>query len=352
MAEINTRTLKLKLRVVSEDKDAVWRRLRQIAGQTWRAANWIASGQYLNDGLMRRLYARRKIDARDKEQVQGIEDQFQQVFGTKRQATTERDIKREFPDLPPCVTNTLNQVVVSSYKAEKPELLAGNRSLRSYRRGLPVPTAKRAIELADNGKTHRVSWKLGRNERIEFEVIYGRDRPNFRHTVQRILDGINDYGAPSVKVDGKDLYLLLPVKEPKEDKQLNMELTVGVDVGIVFPVYAAVSDGQRRARVGSKETFFDQRTQMSARRRRLQRELRAAYGGKGRKRKLKALDRLKEKERNFARTQNHDYARKVVDLALETGAGNINLEMLKGLVEDKRDSFILRYWSVRDLQTR
>jgi len=146
MAKYHTRTIKLKLIVVSEDKKAAWKRIRQITNDAWKAANWIASGQYLNDQLVRRLYARRKVKPQeDQAAVEQVEAEFKQVFGTKRQATTERDIKEAFPDLPPCVTNPLNQVVVASYKAEKPDMLAGNRSLRTYRKGMPVTTTKVSV---------------------------------------------------------------------------------------------------------------------------------------------------------------------------------------------------------------
>jgi len=141
MSEFHTRTIKLKLIVTNEDKKAAWKRIRQIMDDSWKAANWIASGQYLNDQLMRRVYARRKIDPKDNlEAVQKVEEEFQKFFGTKRQATTERDIKDVWPNLPPCVTNPMNQVVVASYNSEKQDMLRGARSLRTYREGMPVTT--------------------------------------------------------------------------------------------------------------------------------------------------------------------------------------------------------------------
>lgn len=54
MAEYHTRTLKLKLNVVSEDRKGAWKRLHQISEDAWKAANWIVGGQYMNDILVRR----------------------------------------------------------------------------------------------------------------------------------------------------------------------------------------------------------------------------------------------------------------------------------------------------------
>ena len=354
MSKSHTRTVKLKLRVVGEDKEATWRRIRQIMNDAWRAANWIASGQYLNDQWIRRLYARRKIDTSDMNAVGAVESEFfskSGFFGTKRQATTERDIKEAFPLLPPCVTNPMNQVVVASYNKEKQNMLMGRRSLRTYRQGMPVTTTKVSIIFSVNDPGgHCVTWKLGRKERILFEIFYGRDRANNRLTVQRILDGENDYSASQIQLKDRDLFLLLPVKEPERKPDLDADLAVGVDLGVVVPAYIALSKGEARRAIGSAEDFLRTRMQMQARRRRLHRSLKATRGGKGRTVKLKALDRIEGKERNFARTYNHFVSKTVVDFAVQYHAGVIKMEMLEGYAAEEPSSFILRNWSYADLQ--
>jgi hypothetical protein len=97
----------------------------------------------MNDQMMRRVYARFKIDTKDKEaRSQAEENFFFNFFGSQRQATTEKDIKAAFPELPPCVTNPLNRVVYQSYNKEKGDMHLGNRSLRTYRKGMPIQTKK------------------------------------------------------------------------------------------------------------------------------------------------------------------------------------------------------------------
>jgi putative transposase len=352
MSEFHTRTIKLKLRVISEDKKAAWKRIRQITSDAWKAANWIASGQYLNDQLVRRLYARRKIDAqKDTDAVARVEGEFQSVFGTKRQATTERDIKEAFPDLPPCVTNPMNQVVVASYTKEKQDMLRGKRSLRTYHEGMPVTTTKASIEFsANDSQGHDVLWKLGREDRVLFDIFYGRDKANNRLTVQRILDEEDDYCAPQIQLKDRDLFLLLPVKEPERKPDLDPNLSVGVDLGLVVPAYVALSKGEARRAIGSAEDFLRTRMQMQSRRRRLQRSLKATRGGRGRSAKMKALDRIEEKEKAFARTYNHFVSKTVVDFAIQHRAGVIKMEMLEGYGTVEPASFVLRNWSYFDLQ--
>ncbi|MBW2132002.1 MAG: transposase [Deltaproteobacteria bacterium] len=353
MGKVHTRTIKLKLIVSTEDKNVAWKRIRQISNDAWRAANWIASGQLFNDQLVRRIYARRKINPReDSEAVEQIEKEFEAFFGTKRQATTEWDIKEAFPDLPPYVTNPLNHVVVASYKKEKPDMLSGNRSLRTYKRGMPIQTAKAAINFSKNETgQHFVKWTLGRKEFIDFEIYYGQDRANNRLTIDRIINGQIDYSAPMIQLKDKNLFLLLPVKEPEIAADLDPDIALGVDLGVATPAYMALSKGPARRAVGDKEDFLKVRLQMQSRKRRLQRSIKSAHGGKGRQKKLKALNQIGEKERQFARTYNHYISREIVNFAIRHNAGTIKLEMLEGFGQEEQQAFVLRNWSYFELQT-
>jgi len=352
MAKYHTRTIKLKLNVTNEDRKSAWKRIHQITNAAWRAANWIASGQYLNDQLVRRIYARKKIDPKDEKAVQNVEEQFKEFFGTKRQATTERDIKQAYPDLPPCITNPLNQVVVASYAKEKRDMLSGQRSLRTYRKGMPVTTTKVSIEFSEKEeRKHVVTWKLGRNEHIDFEIYYGRDRANNRLTVQRIVEGKDDYSAPQIQLKERDLFLLLPVKEPEKNLDLDPQLAVGVDLGLTVPAYVALSEGPARRAIGSKDDLLRARMQMQSRTRRLQRSVKSSLGGKGREKKLKALTRIKDKENNFVKSYNHYVSKEIVGFAIKNRAGVIKMEMLEGFGAEEKQAFVLRNWSYFTLQT-
>ena len=353
MTKLHTRTIKLKINVVGEDRKESWKRVRQISNDGWKAANWIASGQYLNDQLIRRIYARRKIDAKEnKDAVEKVEKEFKEFFGTKRQATTEKDVKEAYPDLPSCVTNPLNQVVVASYNKEKGDMLSGNRSLRSYRKGMPVTVTKKSIEFSkDDNDKHFIKWKLGRNEAVNFNIYYGKDKANNRLSIADIITGELDYSAPQIQLKDRDLFLLLPVKDPEQELKLNPELSLGVDLGIAVPAYIALSKGPQKRAVGFKDDFLRMRLQMQNRRRHLQRSLKFAGGGKGRQKKLKALERIKDKERNFARMYNHFLSREIVDFTIKNKAGVIKLEMLEGFGKEEQQAFVLRNWSYFELQT-
>ena len=97
---------------------------------------------------------------------------------------------------------------------------------------------------------------------------------------------------------------------------------------------------------------------MNNRRRALQKDLRhSTKGGHGRTQKLQALERLKAKERNWVRLQNHIFSKSVIEFAQKHNAGVIQLERLTNIGKDKNNEvttsgkFLTRYWSYHELQT-
>ena len=83
----------------------------------------------------------------------------------------------------------------------------------------------------------------------------------------------------------------------------------------------------------------------------LQSSLVDASGGRGRTKKMKAFDRIKNYEHNFVTTHNHLYSKKIIDVALENNCGTINIELLDGIARDEKSKWILRNWSYFQLIT-
>ena len=90
---------------------------------------------------------------------------------------------------------------------------------------------------------------------------------------------------------------------------------------------------------------------MQNRRRSLQKSCKYAIGGKGRKHKLKALDRFKSYESNYVKTLDHNYSKSIVDFAIKNNAGVIKMELLEGMGEDRKSNLVLKNWTYYQLQT-
>lgn len=341
---------KKKSEVTEKDvlKRLAWNILRDIDNKTYKAANKIIQSQYFNDYWVEILKNRSKHkDAAVYEEI------FKTTFGAKRQATSERDLKDRF-DLPSCITNTLNNKIVAEYKNDKKELYKGERSIRSYKKGYPIPVTKTSIKLKKEDDKFFIVWSLQQGEKIKFYVYLGKDNANYKHTLNMLIDKHIDYKLPMFKIDGKDIFLLLPVEDIIEEKKLDKNICVGVDLGIKIPAVCAVSTSNRMGKnnfIGDIQDFLRVRTQLQSRKKRLQKSLTLTSGGKGRKNKLKALNNIKDKERNFVKSYNHMISRRVIEFALKYNAGTIKLELLKGYSKNKSDNFILRNWSYFELQT-
>ena len=276
------------------------------------------------------------------------------------QNSTYKVISNEFLEaIPSEILTNLNQNISSTYKNYSLDVERGIRTIPNYKRGIPVPfSIKQRGELMlkrrDDGSIY-VRFPLG----LEWDLSFGRDRSNNREIVERVLSGQYDVGNSSIQESkSRKRFLLLVVKIPKENRSLNPDRIVGVDLGINIPLYAALNDNEYGGMgIGSREQFLKVRMRMSAQKRELQRNLRqSTNGGHGRKQKLQALERLEGKERNWVHLQNHIFSKSIIEYALKNNAGAIQMERLTGFGRDKNDEvdsnfkFILRYWSFFELQ--
>lgn len=80
--------------------------------------------------------------------------------------------------------------------------------------------------------------------------------------------------------------------------ELNKKIVVGVDLGINYPAYVATNCTEERMYIGDRDHFLNTRMQFQRRFKSLQR-LKGTAGGKGRKKKLEPLERLRDAERNW-----------------------------------------------------
>ena len=150
-------------------------------------------------------------------------------------------------------------------------------------------------------------------------------------------------------------YLLLVLNIPKEQHTLNKKVVVGVDLGINVPAYVATNCTEERLAIGDREHFLNARRAFHRRYHSFQ-KLKGTAGGRGRKKKLEPLERLREKERNWVHTQNHLISRDVIKFALHTKAATIQMEDLSGYGKDENGNveddkkFLLGNWSYYELQ--
>lgn len=230
-------------------------------------------------------------------------------------------------------------------------LARGERNLTSYRRTYPLITRGRDLKFRYEDNDIVIKWV----NKIEFTVITGSNNMKentieLKHTLHKIINNEYKIKESSLMFDkNNNLILNLTFDIPdKEAHEIVPGRTLGVDLGIATPAYVCLSDTTYiRSGFGSANDFFRVRQQMKDRRKKLYASLTVVKGGKGRNKKVKAADHLRDKERNFAKTYNHQLSHRIVKFAKDNKCEFINLEYL---TKDGFENRILSSWSYYELQ--
>lgn len=140
---------------------------------------------------------------------------------------------------------------------------------------------------------------------ITFKMIFGNPYKSaaLRSEIRQIFEENYKVCGSSIQIDGKKIILNLSMDIPKQELELDENVVVGVDLGLAIPAVCGLNTNDYiRQSIGSKDDFLRIRTQLQSQRRRLQKSLSSTSGGHGRKKKLKGLEKLKDRERNFVKT--------------------------------------------------
>ena len=373
----------------AEEYRTQWQYLRQINDNLYMAANRVSSHCFLNDeyehrlclnipeylDIEKRLKDSKKsklskaelgqLNKRKKELEVSAKERFQEEFGKSSLYTV---ISNEFGEIiPGQILTCLRQYVQSKYNKAKEEQEKGKRVISTYKKGMPIPFPKRdSIRLQKQGDDFVLKWY----NKIFFKLHFGRDRSNNRVIVERLIQSaLNDkqkgedyvMNNSSIQLLEKDkmtkIFLLLSMDIPTQKRTLDPQLVLGVDLGLNFPLYYATNQNANiRGHIGDKDGYLIERMFFQRRFKELQR-LQCTQGGRGRKKKLEALEKLRNKERNWVRTKNHIFSREVIKVALHLGAGTIHLEKLYKFGKDENgelkdaNKFVFRNWSYFEMQS-
>jgi len=277
---------------------------------------------------------------------------FSQAISSAERTNTADAVQKAFPTL------TRDSVDFAASKATtdfnndlKLGLLSGERALRTYKRNNPLQVRGRNLKFHKEDGSYYIKFVKG----ITFKCLLGMKRQNnteLAKTLDKVLDDTYKVCDSSVEYRDKKLILNLTLQIDTTARQEQRKIEgriVGVDLGLKVPAFCALNDSDYiRQRIGDIEDFLKVRTQLQARYKRLQRALKSAKGGKGREKKLKALERFREHEKNFAKTYNHYLSKNIVHFAVLYGAEQINLELLQ--MAETQNKSVLRNWSYYQLQ--
>lgn len=336
-------TRKIQIRVNSDDnqiKKDYYKYLRDLEYNTYKCANQIIQLQFFKDIIKNGLdEGKGNITRPD------LKDKVEKYFGT-----SIRNIGYKFSDndykknLPSYVRGSLNSLVFKNYQSDYGEVLSGKRSIRTYKKGMPIPFMKNVINNLKTSTTNNFEFEF---MKIPMMTYLGRDRSDNESIINNIISGKFKMCDSSLQFKDNKLFLLLVFESDKIKNKLDYNKVVGVDMGLNIPLYLGISGEKLRISIGNKESFSDKKIAFQKRRRSLQSNLKLTKGGKGRKKKLKALEKLKSAERNWTKNMNHKYSKEIVDFLIKNNIGVLNIENLKGYDSSE---LVLRNWTYFELQ--
>lgn len=360
-------TRKIEVFICESDKDlrrSYYDKLYDIRNIAQKAANAATSHLFMLDNKIPYL------DEASRETIQFV--------GTKGTPASRQNtaycvmsnlFKESMPGIMDMLSN-LSQYVTKNYNEDRKKGIY-KRSLRSYRDTLPIPYQRKSfrdLRFAEyeNGEGKKSEGCFFSLAGIPFQMRFGRDRSGNRLIVERVINGEYKMCTSSIQINGNKCFLLLCVDIPKKEVKLDEDKTLFAFLGVLNPIICTCDvratkeydSGYKWFEIGTKEEFHYRRRQIQEAVRRCQINNRYSIGGKGRKKKCKAIDRYHDKEKNYIDTKLHTYSRMLVDLAVKHRCGKIVLmrethrEGEAKQQNQEGDALVLRNWSYYGLKEK
>ena len=267
------------------------------------------------------------------------------------------------PSLQTGNTTAVSESAYSRFSTDYQDVLAGRKSLASFKQDQPINIKKESIKfISTGGKLYMKlsvfstegAKKLGlAGGQVTFEVW--RKSKSGHAIINRCISGEYSYGS-GMLIYNKDKRMwecnLTYTFAPKKN-DLNPDTICGIDIGFIHPIYAAVSDSRERFWLpGSEIDKF--RRGVEARKRDFSRSRKFAGEGSvghGYAKRMEPVNDIKRKIANFRETKNHQYSKKFVEFAVKNRCGVIQIRDLSGITDKTKEAF-LKNWSYDDLKDK
>lgn len=353
-----------KIQLYSDDK-AFWDFLFEMNKIVFRMCNLAMQQLYINDCfedmLMpddfaaleaslrnsktlpeERKAASDKIKSYRKEVADKI---YKTALETSKQNTVYRSIANEFPEVQSYVRSAVTNMVFANYKSDYMKVKRGEATQRTYKKDCPIPIMKTALrELTEEGF-------ILFSSKVKF--VFGKDKSFNQDIIRKIVSNELKLSDSSFLYKDKKAYILLCFNAEEQDHNLNKDITAFVDISYKCPILISTNISTNQIEIGDINKLINLRIQLSKRYQNIQPGLKFNTGGKGRNKKLSGLDQLSEKERNIAKTFNHQITKDTINQIFKLNAGKIVIRLDKSKLENVNDkfekNFIHRYWGYADI---
>ena len=290
----------------------------------------------------------------------GMYPDMKEVLGYKMfNGYCSQRLKDEFYRIPSNIRDTTIMDTTKKWKNDLKEVMLGDRSIASFRKDVPIDLHNRSIKIIKNDNDYvarlgllSTEYKKELNKKKGYYDVVISAKDNTQKVIlDRILNGEYKASASKMIYHKKKWFINLAYKFEQFESILDENTIMGIDMGIVNPIYMAFNNSLHRYKVKGGEIEKARRT---IEKEKNEMHHQAMYCGEGRrghgtKTRIKAVHKKRNKVSNFRDTFNHKYSKYVVDMAMKHKCGTIQMENLKGI---NTDSTFLKNWTYFDLQQK
>ncbi|NRF39103.1 hypothetical protein [Pedobacter foliorum] len=312
----------------------------------FRAANMIMTHHFVQEHVKDFFYLTQEIKlklADEKKEENGI-------LKSSRTNTTYRLLSNHFKgQIPTNILSNLNNTLISYFNKEKMAYWKGEKSLRNYKKTLPLPFGPRVISsLSSTPDNKNFSFRLFQ---IPFRTYLGKDHSDKKVLLDRIKNGTLRLRTSSIQLDKGKVFLLAAIQIEKDQYALDTSIIAEASLSIEHPV--TVKIGNREYAIGNKEEFLHRRLAIQAAILRVKKSVVFNRGGHGKKKKHKSLEDYRQREKKYVEYKLHVYSRILINLCIKYQAATlilINQQQKEEIA--KEDPFLLQNWSYYSLKDK
>lgn len=331
---------------VPEERKDMLDKLYRFQNRCFRAANLIVSHLYVQEMIKDFFYLSEGIQyklADEKKEQEGI-------LQRSRLNSTNRLVCDIFKgEVPTDILGSLNNTLHSTFSKNKLEYAQGIRSLRNFKRDIPIPFIPRNLSgFVYNAEKKAFTFRLFS---IPFKTYLGKDFSDKKKLLTDFSEGKMKLCTSQIQLKRNKIYWLVVFEMEREEHILKPEIIAEASLSLEHPI--VVKTPKAKLTIGTKEEFLYRRLAIQAARKRLEEGVSFSRGGKGIQRKRKALVQLGDKESRYVSHHLHLYSRKLVDFCIQQHAGTLVLVQQEDKIGiAKEEEFVLRNWSYYELQTK
>ena len=278
---------------------------------------------------------------------------FKDFYNMQEGESIYKQVRSRYPDIAPCNVSATIQFADKYWKRYLKDIKTLDMSIPSFNKNAPVIVRAADYKILCNDNDYIIDAPLLSSDkpRYRYQFIIKQGDKSKAAILHRLLSGEYKKGDMKIIRSKNKWFCLIPYKFTVEEKELDKNKILGVDMGITNAVYWAISGSPQRGHIPGGE-IVEYRKRVHARRISIQNQSKYSGGGRsghGTNRKLKPIKVLSEKENNFRNTINHRYSKVIVAAAIKNNCGTIQLEDLSGISTKNK---FLKDWPYYDLREK